>query len=147
MARILPCDRSADAHEDRPTVFVSRRSICRGIAVMGLPLTAGCSAMSGVLGGDPGEVTVFNDTDSAVTATVTVTNRSEETEVLAETADINATAAAKYDDVFGSATRYRFAVETASGLSNSYEWDLPSTDHYLYITITSNSIEFEENEP
>lgn len=147
MARASPSDRSADAHENRHTVPVSRRSICRGVAVMGLPLTAGCSAISGALGGDPGEVTVFNDTDSAVTVTVTVTNPGEETEVLAETADIDASAAAKYDDVFESATRYRFAVETASGLSDSYEWKLPSTDHYLYITITPDAIEFEENEP
>ncbi|MFC6727903.1 hypothetical protein ACFQDG_04525 [Natronoarchaeum mannanilyticum] len=147
MARASPSDRSEDANEDRLTATVSRRSIGRAVAAMGLPLTAGCSAITGALGGDPGEVTVFNDTDSSVTATVTVTNIGAEDEVLADTADIDAAAAAKYDDVFESATRYRFAVETTSGLSDSYEWELPSTDHYLYITISGDSIEFEENEP
>lgn len=61
--------------------------------------------------------------------------------------DIAASEATKYNDVFESASRYRFEVETADGLSASYEWDLPSTDHYLYITIHLDSIEFEENNP
>lgn len=144
MAENHSSDRSADAHSRNPSAAYSRRSICRGIAVMALPLTAGCS---NILGGNPGEVTVFNDTGSTVSATVTVTNVSEETTALSETTEIESSQASKFNDVFDSATQYRFEVETEDGLSGSHEWDLPSTDHYLYVTIHSDSIEFEENEP
>lgn len=61
--------------------------------------------------------------------------------------DIEASQARKFNDIFGSATGYRFEIETADGLSESHEWDLPSTNHFLYITIRSDSIEFEENSP
>ncbi|MDF9748239.1 hypothetical protein [Natrinema salsiterrestre] len=114
---------------------------------MGLPLTAGCSALSGLFGGNPGEVTVFNNTDSTITVTTTVTNLTEETEPLSDTTDIAASEATKYNDVFESATQYRFEAETEDGLSESYEWNLPSPDHYLYITVHPDSIEFEENGP
>lgn len=145
MAHTLPDDQSAGARSNPTTV--SRRSICRGIAAMVLPLTAGCSTLSDFLDGNPGEITVFNNTDSTITATTTVTNLEKETEILSETADIAASEATKYNDVFESATQYRFETETSEGLSDSYEWDLPSTDHYLYITVESDLIEFEENEP
>lgn len=138
-------DRAAD--DRSPRISASRRSLCRSVAVLGLPLTAGCSTISSFLGGDPGEVTVFNDTDSSVTATITVTNLSTETTSLSETTDIEASQAAKFDGVFESATTYRFEIETGDGASDSYEWDLPSTDHYLYVTIRSETIDFEENEP
>lgn len=90
---------------------------------------------------------MFNDTGSTVSATVTVTNVSEETTALSETTEIESSQASKFNGVFDSATQYRFEVETEDGLSGSHEWDLPSTDHYLYVTIHSDSIEFEENEP
>lgn len=122
-----------------------RRSVCRAVVVSSLPLLAGCSEIASYLGGDPGEVTVFNNTDASLTATITVTDIESEETVLAETTDIAASEAAKFNDVFDAATRYRFEAETEDGLSDSYEWDLPSTDHYLYITINSSSIEFEEN--
>lgn len=146
MAQTLPDDQPADARSDH-TSTISRRSICCGVAVMALPLTAGCSALSGFLGGNPGEVTIFNDTNSEITATITVTDLSEETKILSDTSDISSSEATKYNDVFESATQYRFEAETADGIADSYEWDLPSTDHYLYITIGPDSIEFEENEP
>jgi len=146
MARTLPDDQPTDTRSDSAQT-VSRRTICCGVAVIGLPLTAGCSALSGFPGGNPGEVTVFNNTDSTITVTTTVTNLEAETEALSDTTDIAASEAAKYNDVFESATRYRFEAETEDGLSESYEWDLPSTDHYLYITIHTDSIEFEENGP
>lgn len=110
-------------------------------------MLAGCSEVADYLGGNPGEVTVFNNTDSSLTATIDVTKIESDETVLAETTDISASEAAKFDDVFDAATRYRFEAETDDERSDSYEWDLPSTDHYLYITIHSDSIEFEENEP
>lgn len=125
----------------------SRRSVFRAVTVTSLPFLAGCSDFTEFLGGNPGEVTVFNNTDSSLTATVTITDISTEETVLSETADIDSSEAAKFNDVFASATRYRFEAETADGLSSSYEWELPSTDHFLYITINSDDIEFEENEP
>lgn len=117
------------------------------VAVSALPLVAGCSEITGYLDGNPGEVTVFNNTESSLTATITVTEVESEETVLSETTDISASEAAKFNDVFGAATRYRFQAETEDGQSDSYEWELPSTDHYLYVTINSDSIEFEENEP
>lgn len=129
-----------------PTPY-SRRSVFRAITATSLPFLAGCSDFTEFLGGNPGEVTVFNNTESTLTATVTVTDIPAAETVLSETVDIDASAAAKFDDVFTSATQYRFEVETADGLSSSYEWELPSTDHFLYITINSDDIEFEENEP
>lgn len=92
-------------------------------------------------------MTVFNDTDARITATLTVSNLAAETTELAETTDIESSQAAKYDDIFESATEYRFEIETADGLADSYEWDLPATDHYLYITVNPDSVDFEENEP
>lgn len=76
MAKTLPGDHPADDHSAH-TPTVSRRGICRGIAVTALPLTASCSALSGFLSGDPGEVTVFNNTGSMITVTTTVTNLAE----------------------------------------------------------------------
>lgn len=72
MAKTLPGDHPADDYSAH-TPTVSRRGICRGIAVTALPLTAGYSALSG----DPGEVTVFNNTGSMITVTTTVTNLAE----------------------------------------------------------------------
>lgn len=140
-------DRSDDGRASRARSTTTRRSVCRGIAVTALPITAGCSSLSEVLGGAPGDVTVFNDTDSAVSATVAVTELPNETTALSETTDIGPSQASKFDDVFESPTRYRFDVETADGRSDNYEWDLPSVEHYLYVTIRPSAIEFEENDP
>lgn len=147
MAHTQPSKLSSTNRPNQASVTYSRRSICRGVAVMALPLTAGCSSLSDLLGGNPGEVTVFNKTDSPLTATITVTKLSDGTTALSETTDIESSQAAKFNDIFTSATEYQFEIETASGLSNSYEWNLPSTEHYLSVIIHPDSIEFRENEP
>lgn len=147
MARNPSGERPSNARLHEAPVPYSRRSICRGAAVVALPLTAGCSSLSGLFGGNPGEVTVFNRTDSALTVTITVTRLPDETTVLSETTDIESSQAAKFNDVFDSPAQYRFEVETADGPSNSHEWNLPSTDHYLSVVVHPDSIEFRENEP
>lgn len=129
------------------SVSFSRRELLQGGALSVVPFKAGCSELVRTLSGDPGEITVFNDTGSTVSATVSVTDLRDQTTVLSETMDIEASQARKFNDIFGSATGYRFEIETADGLSESHEWDLPSTNHFLYITIRSDSIEFEENSP
>lgn len=147
MGRNPSINQSSDCQPSTAPAQHPRRSICRMIAVSALPLVAGCSEIAGYLDGNPGEVTVFNNTESSLTATIMVTEVESEETVLSETTDISASEAAKFNDVFGAATRYRFEAETEDGHSDSYEWELPSTDHYLYVTINSDSIEFEENEP
>lgn len=147
MGQIPSKNRIADTDLSDDSESYSRRSICRAATVSALPFIAGCSDITGFLNGNPGEVTVFNDTGSELTASITVTKIAEEETVLSETADISASEAAKFNDVFDAATQYRFEAETDDGQSDSYEWDLPSTDHYLYITINSGGIEFEENSP
>lgn len=140
-------DRSSDCQSITVPARHSRRSVCHAVTVATLPLLAGCSEITDLFGGNPGEVTVFNNTESSLTATINVTKTESEETVLSETVDINASEAAKFNDVFDAATRYRFEAAIDDERSESYEWELPSTDHYLYITFHSDSIEFEENEP
>ena len=125
----------------------SRRSIFRRITVLALSLGAGCTSLADLLDGEPGEITVFNNTDSNVQVTIEVADRADGRVALAETTTIESSDAVRFNDVFEAAARYRFAVETDHGVADAYEWALPSTDHYLYVIIRSDAIEFEEMGP
>lgn len=124
----------------------SRRTVLRSVAAGGITLSAGCSTLSDLLGGTPGDVTVFNDTDASVTVTVDVRDLDESTTALSETADVEASGAVRFEDVYEGPRDYRFDVETAHGLAGTHEWALPSTDHYLSVTVRDGSLEFEEKQ-
>lgn len=123
---------------------LSRRAML-GTVAAATPLLAGCSTVSDLLGGRPGDVTVFNKTDASVTATVRVTRNGET--LVSDTVDIAASQSEKFEDLFSSTARYRCSVETGADVSNSHEWSLPSTDHYLFAIIHADSVEFRENGP
>lgn len=66
-------NRNADTGLSSVSESCSRRPICRAATVTALPFIAGCSDIAGFLDGNLGEVTVFNDTGSELTASITVT--------------------------------------------------------------------------
>ena len=126
------------------TSNVTRRTAMGGSATVALSLLTGCT---GIFGGNPGDITVFNKTDKKRTAIVSVSKQSSKKEVLSETTKIKPSKSTKFNDVFQSASKYSFSIETESGLSKTHEWKIPSTDHYLYAIIKQNSITFKQKSP
>lgn len=115
--------------------MATRRNILVGTTTAGTTLLAGCSSL---LGGNP-DVVVFNQTDTEVTAGITLVDPNGE-ELLSERATIEPDNAFEHDEVLSSGT-HTLSVDVEGGPSGEREFDVEDGDS-LQARVDEDDIEF-----
>lgn len=117
---------------------VTRRTVLTAAVASGATLLAGCGVF---FGGSP-DVVVFNRTDDALTAEVTLVDDADE-ELFAETATIEAGEAFERDDVLPPSGQVTLAVAVDGGPSAEREFQV-SEGSSLQARIDEADIQFDE---
>lgn len=138
----LPQSVSIGEHIHQRQESYSRRSFCRGAAVGAVSFLAGCSGIIDGLSGSQPDLVVFNKQDTNITASIEVTNRSNEEMILSKSVDINSRNAEEFSDTLPSSGEFTITVETTDGLTGTHEWRISSEEQSMQVRVKSSSIDF-----